>query len=203
MNLLDQSTTPLEGSQNAFFLHLQYSASADAQPRTVYIAATHLKAKAGNEVKRQHQGRLLLAGLADFIAAGQALDAADPHYGVVACGDFNDEPDSLVVAEFNTASRVQDSISDDASRFPVPLTSALDLYPPPASAEDAIFTTFKMRKVGHEQKRIIDYIFFSNTTMSAQALLSMPTLNDLPHRLPCPNYPSDHLAIAVKLNFSQ
>lgn len=186
LRLVAHASTPLLGTQNAVFAHFQSVVGA----RNIYLSATHLKAKAGFEERRRDQGRILLQALNAFIGereAGHALAAAPP--AVIVCGDFNDEPSSLVVAEMLAAS---------GPALPASLRSALDHYP---AAADPIFTTFKMRTLGNEQKRVIDYVFYSPAALSVVALLHMPTIAELPDRLPCTAYPSDHIACGVRFAF--
>jgi mRNA deadenylase 3'-5' endonuclease subunit Ccr4 len=174
LQLLNQSSAPLLGSQNAVFAQFQCAT------HTLFLSATHLKAKKGFESKRQEQGKLLLSGFNSFIAQHHSGDSK-PH--MLICGDFNDTPESLVVSEFLTNQNVA-------------LSSALTAFP-----SDNTFTTFKMRTLGQEQCRTIDYIFYSHDTLRLCALLHMPSVEELPFRLPATNYPSDHLAIAASFEF--
>jgi nocturnin len=185
LRLVAHASTPLRGTQNAVFAHFETSVGA----RNVFLSATHLKAKAGFEERRRDQGRTLLQAFNAFIAEREAQSANPP--AVIVCGDFNDEPSSLVVAEMLAAS---------GPALPSSLRSALDHYPAQADHEP-IFTTFKMRTLGYEQKRIIDYVFYSPAALRVVDILHMPTIAELPDRLPCIAYPSDHIACGVRFAF--
>ena len=65
------------------------------------------------------------------------------------------------------------------------------------------FSTFKIRRGEGEKRHLIDYLWLSGgPSCVLSALWSLPTAAEVGAQgLPCPRYPSDHLAMAVKLGW--
>ena len=145
--------------------------------KTMLVATTHLKAKVGNEVKRQHQITQLLARI--------KIMTASSSIPVVLCGDFNSDPAERVVFEqvyqdphvhlsscFNSFTQMQEfgrvvhfhdaPTTKSAQEVVRPLgpmkRQSYDSY---ASSEPT-YTTWKVRGVGAEvltKRHTIDYLF--------------------------------------------
>lgn len=97
---------------------------------------------------------------------------------VIICGDFNDEPDSLVYKVVKNEN----------------YTSSYSFY---YDSKVEPYTTAKMRK--HEIVHCIDYIWFNSPNLYVKKLLEIPNLKQaFPHLLPSSKYPSDHLSLAVE-----
>lgn len=158
-------------SQIAIIAHLKTPSG-----RNIFVVVTHLKAKEGFELKRYQQGRNIMAGLKHY-----SQDIAPENKSVVILGDFNDVPDSIVYILFR-------------AWFNKPiLKSAYTLYDDSGIEP---YTTFKKRE--KEICRTIDYIWVSND-IQVRELLEIPPTEVFPDRLPCKNYPSDHLSIIATL----
>lgn len=145
------------------------------------FAATHLKAKDGEENERKRE-----LHMAQII---HALHADSPPKHTVLCGDFNTDPFDVEGAH-------------DARAVPLLLsnTQLIHAYPLPKDASSGEYTTWKMRGKS-ERRHWIDYIFHS-PGLRAASLLQMPSPEDVgPERLPSCRYPSDHVAIAAELVF--
>jgi mRNA deadenylase 3'-5' endonuclease subunit Ccr4 len=127
-------------------------------------------------------------------------------------GDFNDVPTSLVCTYFrNEPLQASGSSSGSLSGDTSPSTSAtsqaaLTVTEPPhhpfvlASAYAAYdetgvepYSTFKKRE--YEVIRTIDYIWYTSRVLTPVRFLEIPHRDRLTERLPCLQYPSDHLAL--------
>lgn len=72
----------------------------------------------------------------------------------------------------------------------------------PANHDGELYTTAKRRAI--LVQRCIDYIWFSCATIRPTRMLSIPKVRDeIPLFLPDPRYPSDHLAIAGRFEWSK
>lgn len=183
--------------------------------RTVIVGATHFKAKADPKAaaKRLRQVTQLLeacealqrthsapaaaadGGGADAGTSGAAGAGADGEgkvpVPVIVVGDWNTDPDTPTYAH--------------AAGHALGLRS---VYGPGGADTEPAYTTWKFRsakKAGdppHEAKHTIDYIWHTPAALRATARWSIPTEAELrPNGLPCPWYPSDHLAIGAKFRY--
>ncbi|KAF6265890.1 Endonuclease/exonuclease/phosphatase [Scenedesmus sp. NREL 46B-D3] len=171
--------------------------------RSLLVAATHLKAKAGvdNEQTRVHQACQLLQELENVQERQQVLqlqqqppagssNGASSSRGVppavLLCGDFNTTPDSetvqVIAAAAAAAAGGDDSSSSSSSSSPVP------------AQEGDEFTTWKFRSTG-AVKRTIDYIWYSEQQLAPTSRwLMLSELEIGPEGLPSKQYPSDHMS---------
>lgn len=166
-------------NQGLITVDLMHQASGEV----LRFAATHLKAKEGeeNERKRElHMSQIV-----------HALQTDSPPEHTVLCGDFNTDPFDVEGAH-------------DARAVPLLLsnTQLVHAYPLPKDGSSGEYTTWKRR--GHRERRHwIDYIFHS-PGLHVASLLQAPSPEDIgPERLPSCRYPSDHVAIAAELVFSK
>lgn len=63
------------------------------------------------------------------------------------------------------------------------------------------YTTWKSRK-GKESKHMIDYIFYSHSTLSVEGFLTPPDAHEISqslYKLPNLHYPSDHISIVADI----
>jgi nocturnin len=142
----------------------------------ICVATTHLKARTGALLStlRNEQGKDLL----DFVTS---------HYGgrpVIISGDFNAEPTEPVYLTL---------LNNQTLR----LASA---YAAPGDGSDAArteppYTTWKIREEG-EVCHTIDYVFYSQDSLSVEAVLDFPTGDEIGEgRVPSFGYPSDHFSL--------
>ncbi|XP_061440950.1 nocturnin isoform X2 [Rhineura floridana] len=144
------------------------------------IAVTHLKARNGWERFRSAQGSDLLENLKRI-----TQEAEIP---LIVCGDFNAEPTEEVYEEFSNSS--------------LNLNSAYKLLSTDGLSEPS-YTTWKIRPSG-ECKHTLDYIWYSQHALKANAALSLLTEEQIgPNRLPSFNYPSDHLSLVCDFTFNE
>ena len=97
---------------------------------------------------------------------------------------------TIVAGDFNT-----NPSSESVKKVQRTLASAYDLTDP------TLVTTWKTRG-GETSKRVIDYIFYSSSTLQCSALWSIPHQDMENLKLPSLRYPSDHMLIAAKFQFS-
>eukprot|EP01087_Luapelamoeba_hula_P014886 TRINITY_DN4420_c1_g2_i1.p1 TRINITY_DN4420_c1_g2~~TRINITY_DN4420_c1_g2_i1.p1 ORF type:complete len:353 (+),score=69.51 TRINITY_DN4420_c1_g2_i1:1-1059(+) len=192
-------------SQVALIAHLR----TRSQPsQDLYATVTHLKAKSEFEAKRLGQGVTLLRELNAFVS--RSADTTDTHHdntprntpAVVIAGDFNDVPGSPVYQYF---AQQQSDATQQTTAHPFALRSAYAHYT--AEGREP-YSTYKKRET--EVCRTIDFIWYSTqppqqtttttttTHLRLVGLLRIPPTSELPHRLPAPYYPSDHLAIGAQ-----
>lgn len=101
---------------------------------SIVLAATHLKAKSGNEALRENQAAELLDGTRAFMnAQGVAATAA-----VVVVGDFNETPENPAIVTMRSA-------GPDSARVAFP-HRLLDAYQPLFATREQPYTTYKRRK---------------------------------------------------------
>ncbi|KAJ8936123.1 hypothetical protein NQ318_022205 [Aromia moschata] len=146
--------------------------------REICVTTTHLKARNGALLStlRNEQGK----DLVQFIGR---------HRGprpLVLCGDFNAEPTEPVYASIvsDGALGVGSAYADrdaDSGR------GSADREPP--------YTTWKIRDEG-EICHTIDYIFYSKDDLEVEAVLELPTEEEIgADRVPSFAYPSDHFTL--------
>lgn len=138
------------------------------QGRTFCCAVTHLKAKEGFEELRCSQGNELLKSISESLGDDKAA---------LICGDFNAEPTEPVcqLMEENQYLCMKNAYVS-------------------VTGESPEFTTWKIRP-DMEVDHTIDYIWHT-PTLSVTGCLKVPESNCVPDdRLPCLQYPSDHLAL--------
>jgi CCR4-NOT transcription complex subunit 6 len=166
----------LLSTQSQVALLADISPVADLLCRTT-IVCTHLKAKPGFEDIRLQQVKALSIHIQSF---SKSLN-------IVVCGDFNDEPTSLMYGY------MCDHLLSQPN--PLVLQSVYDkLY------GQSFFTTAKKRQ--STVVRTIDYIWTSNT-LNITKLAPLPTLTDLPKLLPSIEYPSDHLPLCITFTYAK
>lgn len=147
----------------------------------ICIATTHLKARNGMVLSslRNEQGKDLLKFLTHHC----------DDRPIIVCGDFNAEPtepiySTVLNSKLNLASAYADCSVNDAAN------SALREPP---------YTTWKIREEG-EICHTIDYIFYSKSKMEVEAVLELPTSEEIGNdRVPSFSYPSDHFSLCCDL----
>jgi nocturnin len=152
-------------------------------PNVFLAACTHLKAKTGvaNEFKRTESLKQLLLFMAQM--------KQDPRENVVVLGDFNTDEAGL---DYLTTYKTM-------SEHPLGLKSAMKAAS--TNQEEPQYTTCKIRQEGHENCHTIDYIWVPNSS-KVVSMLEIPNREALPPcRLPCVEYPSDHLSIGCDVVF--
>jgi mRNA deadenylase 3'-5' endonuclease subunit Ccr4 len=156
-----------------------------ASNQTLWLTATHLKAKRGFEETRTNQAKELI----------QALRARSPKDLVILCGDFNDEPSSQCYSYINSQELVPlHSCYARYHEWRDPQLSSTGV-----SLEEAPYTTYKQRDPLEITCRTIDYIW-ADPRLMVRSLVSLPEpLPEVP--FPSVDYPSDHLLIGAILSF--
>ncbi|XP_036424630.1 nocturnin isoform X1 [Colossoma macropomum] len=153
--------------------------------RTFCVAVTHLKARSGWEAFRSAQGSHLLQQLRTISSQQGVQPEGVP---MVVCGDFNAEPCEEVYRRFLAS--------------PLGLDSAYRRLSTDGNTEPP-YTSWKIRPSG-ESCATLDYIWYSRGGFSVDAVLSMPSEEQIgPDRLPSYHYPSDHLSLVCDLSFIQ
>jgi len=147
----------------------------------ICIAMTHLKAKEGFEEARLEQGCILLEKVNQFIDSSSQIP-------IIIAGDFNDIPSSKVCQLFQCGKATTSNGTCVVHTFQ--LDNAYRSYD---SSGVEPYTTYKKRET--EVVRCIDYIWFSTNSLCLCKCLEIPPISSLKERLPCAEYPSDHLAI--------
>jgi nocturnin len=146
--------------------------------KEICVATTHLKARSGTLLPtiRNEQGKDIL----------EWLDVFSGERPLIISGDFNAEPSEPV---YHTM------VQDEKNK----LQSAYNLMG--NEREDNLeYTTWKIRETG-EQKRILDYIFYS-TQLESVSSLDMPTEEQIGEdRLPSLHFASDHLSLVAEIRF--
>ncbi|KAL1023858.1 hypothetical protein UPYG_G00047410 [Umbra pygmaea] len=152
------------------------------------VAVTHLKARSGWECLRGAQGSDLLQNLMSLTHASGGSSGSTPDTPLLVCGDFNAVPSEDVYRCFASS--------------PLKLDSAYKLLSSDGLSEPA-FTTWKIRPTG-ECCSTLDYIWYSRDSFSVDAVLEMPTEEQIgPNRLPSYHYPSDHLSLVCDFSFKE
>jgi len=149
----------------------------------ISVSVTHLKAKQGFEDLRLSQGAILLQNIENYLKPNETLP-------VIVAGDFNDNPNSFVYNLFSTGKAKSSHQKEFHS--PYQLKSSYKTYDDKGIEP---YTTYKKREV--EIVLTIDYIWYSPQLVSTKCL-EIPTLETFVHRLPCAEYPSDHLMIMAE-----
>lgn len=151
----------------------------------ISVTATHLKARQGTFLStlRNEQGKDLL----------QFVDANSDKRPIILCGDFNAEPIEpiyktlLCDPQINLGSAYADC---DTSK----VKSALREPP---------YTTWKIRDEG-EVCHTIDYIFYQKDNLEVEAVLEMPTGEEIGDgRVPSLAYPSDHFSLVCDFKIGE
>ncbi|XP_056136990.1 nocturnin-like isoform X2 [Lampris incognitus] len=163
-----------------------------ATGRRVCVAVTHLKARTGWERLRSAQGSDLLRHLQNLIQHSSSgptgplgIDSDTP---LIICGDFNAVPTEEVYRRFVLS--------------PLGLDSAYKKLSGDGLSEPE-YTTWKIRPEG-ECCSTLDYIWYTQSKLSVEAVLNMPTEEQIgPNRLPSFNYPSDHLSLVCDFTFKE
>ena len=144
------------------------------------LACAHLKAKKGYTGVRQRQASMLLDLMRDV-----ATDEAVPLESAVVCGDWNDVPHSApytTMLDAGFASAYATARGGDAP-----------------DGENS-YTTDKIRPNGRTV-HTIDYIFHGQD-VKVQSVWRVPNPSVIPaSRLPCREYPSDHLSLCAELRW--
>lgn len=138
------------------------------QGKTLCCAVTHLKAKKEFEELRQSQGNELLKSISESLSDNRA---------VLVFGDFNAEPTEPVcqLMEENQYLCMKNAYVS-------------------ATGANPEFTTWKIRP-DKEVEHTIDYIWHT-ANLSVTGCLKVPDGSNVPDdRLPCLQYPSDHLSL--------
>ena len=144
--------------------------------REFCLAVTHLKAKLGWSQLRFEQGQYLM----DY------LESTTQNRPLFVCGDFNAEHDEPVYSVFMNSRLELDSAYRSLQKDHM----------------EPLYTTWKVRG-GRDGKmnevcRTIDYIWFSKKHSQVQALLSIPSGEDIGKgKLPSLQYASDHLSLVA------
>ncbi|XP_042170631.1 nocturnin isoform X2 [Oncorhynchus tshawytscha] len=156
--------------------------------RRLCVAVTHLKARSGWECLRSAQGSDLLRNLATLTQSPGGPIGVAPDTPLLVCGDFNAVPSEDVYQRFASSPLILDSAYKRLSR---------DGLSEPA------YTTWKIRPTG-ECCTTLDYIWYSREAFSVDAVLDMPTEEQIgPNRLPSYSYPSDHLSLVCDFSFKK
>ena len=150
--------------------------------RALVFGTTHLKAKPEGAAVRERQA----GQLAERVAA--AAEVAGAGCAVVVTGDFNEERGAVTAALEAGAVPLRDACAGWA-----------------ANGEGGKpFTTWKFRpradggEGATEKREWIDFILAAGALRVGRRL-GLPSANTIgPGGLPCPAYPSDHLAVAVE-----
>jgi endonuclease/exonuclease/phosphatase family metal-dependent hydrolase len=184
--------------------------------RKMHVLTTHLKAKTGpaNEAAREAQVQQLLAHLEESLggaggggslkaAAAAAAAAAE---GVIVCGDFNTEPGTAACQAVAQHPLGLTSLWDVPLAGPLagPPAAAGAAAAPAAQAAGDEFTTWKIRSGSAgavECKRTIDYIWCAGPLRPASRWAMLRAEEIGPGALPCPAYPSDHVAQCCELEW--
>ena len=139
------------------------------QGRTLCCAVTHLKAKEGFEELRCSQGNALLKYVSESLG--------DNDKSVLIFGDFNAEPTEPVcqlMGENQYLCMKNAYVS--------------------ATGNNPEFTTWKIRP-DKEVEHTIDFVWYT-PNLSVTGCLKVPERDSVPaNRLPCFQYPSDHLSL--------
>ena len=171
----------------------------------VVVTAVHLKAKAGNEGVRLRQAVKALEMTEETVERLKRV-RAELQLTTLLCGDFNDTPDPTTpvhhfvltgqtppVAVGAEGTMRGEGVEGVRAAHPFWFHSLYDRYYAACSGGAGYWTTVKKREV--RVQRVIDFVFFSPTSLVPLELLSIPTC-DTEEGYPCAEYPSDHLAIA-------
>lgn len=138
------------------------------QGRTLCCAVTHLKAKPEFQDLRHNQGNQLLKSISESLGDDKA---------VLIFGDFNAEPTEPVcqLMEKNEYICMKNAYVS-------------------ATGGNPKFTTWKIRP-DREVDHTIDYVWHT-ANVQVTGCLKVPEIGNVPDdRLPCVEYPSDHLSL--------
>lgn len=158
----------------------------NANEKVIVCSTTHLKAKPSleNEMKRDVQ----IEGVLDSMNRCFTSVGGD---AMVLLGDFNTDPYS----------------SDSATAIVIPRVLKWNdaclshAYPLPTDTLCGSYTTWKSRS-GKIAKHVIDYIFYTHSSLRVTATLGPPAPDEIAQselKLPNIRYPSDHISVAADL----
>lgn len=160
------------------------AALKDKTSGTVHLVSMHhLKAKKPHAELREAQAVAVMERVREGVAAVAGLQPGDPAASVIVCGDFNADWEEPCVQRTLAELELKSAYGDGG---------------------EPTWTTWKYRKPsamgkGGLQKHTIDYILVGRP-LDALELWSIPPDEAVQELgLPCPQYGSDHLAIAAKL----
>lgn len=169
-----------DSHQVALLAEFQIKQPGGGKTCSVVVAMAHLKAKTEGRELRSAQGRHLIEETTAFSASGQP---------VVIAGDFNATTEEDVYKHFS------DNDSHPCLKLESSYKTAL------CSKKEPVFTTWKFRAKG-EAKHTIDYIWYTKNTLNVDGVLEIPEESTLgKDALPCPVYPSDHVALCTSFSF--
>lgn len=168
------------------------------------VAITHLKAQKSdtNEMIRCKQVEELLRHV-HRAALASAEKEGLKDINVVIAGDFNaDAPPEVTTTTSSVRCMLSNHLKsesvDETKQELLKFYSAYPVDPP----SDGFFTTYKTRGTD-TVKRIIDYIFYSDS-LTCTHTLSIPELEALEDGLlPGLRYPSDHLMLGAKFEMNR
>lgn len=156
--------------------------SSDLPLCSVVVAMAHFKAKTGGKKLRAAQGKHLIKEASEFSVPGQP---------VIIAGDFNATTEEDVYKHF----------SENDSHPELKLESSYKM--PHYSNEEPPFTSWKFRAKG-EAKYTIDYIWYTPESLCVEGVWGIPEEEAIgKDALPCPVYPSDHVALCTSFNFRE
>lgn len=152
----------------------------------ICVVTTHLKARNGALLAtlRNEQGKDLL----------QFISNNCGDRPVIVCGDFNAEPTEPVYATMvsNENLALSSAYADCHSKKEL----ELQYREPP-------YTTWKIRDEG-EVCHTIDYVFYSNDKMEVDAVLQLPSGEEIGDgKVPSLEYPSDHFSLVCDFNLKE
>jgi len=115
------------------------------------------------------------------------LERKKDHIPIIIAGDFNEIPTNPVCQYF-AEGHFKEILN--IPKHPLQLENSYNHYD---NTKVAPYTTFKKRD--KEVCRTIDYIWYTSDKLHVTHLLEIPLIEELKNRLPCSEYPSDHLAL--------
>ncbi|EDQ89855.1 uncharacterized protein MONBRDRAFT_36891 [Monosiga brevicollis MX1] len=174
---INKSSTPAMTSSPAFLFR---------------VAMTHFKAGKGdsNTALRRQDTQMLLTQLDAAAAAAESEVQA-----TIVMGDFNCEPTEDCHAPWRERGFLC-AVED----MPWTTWKFRDTPTEPGTAPPPGTAPLTQPK---EKREKIDYIYVLNgpgAQVAVEAFLDVPADADIPRALPAPNYASDHLAVAARLN---
>ena len=161
--------------QNEEKVEVQDKNNASSQHASeVCVAVTHFKAKTEGKELRLSQGKHLLSEISTFASGSPA----------VICGDFN-APKEEPVYQY---------IANAEKNIGVKFASS---YKQVYAGSEPPLTSWKFRP-GKESKYTIDYTWYTSDKLAVDMVWRIPTEEEIGEGgLPCPKYPSDHVALCT------
>lgn len=171
-----------DSHQVALLAELKVKQAGTAFPQSLVVAMAHLKAKTEGKQLRAAQGSHLMAETSAFSAPGQP---------VVIAGDFNATTEEEVYKYFSNPNAHPGLKLQSSYRVPA------------YSDEEPPFTSWKFRAKG-EVKYTIDYVWYTPESLCVEGVWGVPEEGDIGEgALPCPAYPSDHVALCTSFSFKE